>query len=1215
MRRGLRLGLLAVAGALALSLAGVAALLFSEAGGRWLLARVPGLTVEGFSGTLGGRWSAEHLAWQQDGDSLSITAPVLEWSPGCLLQLTLCIDTLAAEAVALSLAPGGEPSDEPLQLPALDLPLAIRLGEVRVQRFELDGSEQLSGLHLRAQWLADGVHIEEAGLRLGDLALALEGTLQPRDGWPLEASGSLQLPAVDGQPWSLALEAKGDLQGTLVAHATSSGYLAATLDGQLQALAPHLPASARIRAAGFKAQAELPDTLTLQRIELDAKGDLQQGYAVQGRANLPGQGGDVALDLAGKVTAAGAEVQRLLLSAAAEQSVQLQGRIDWQQALAIDAQLAWRDFPWPRLYPQEQEPPVALQRLDGGVHFSEGRYQGQIDAALKGPAGDFSLASPLQGDLARVELPDLQLKAGQGKARGRLQLGFADGLDWDTALALDDLDPAYWQAELPGRLAGTLASQGRYRQQLELKADLDLKGQLRGQPALLKAVAEGAGQRWELGQLRARLGDNRIDGKGRLDQRLDGQLDIALGRLGQLWPGLFGGLTGKLVVAGSADAPQGQLDLKGERLGLRDQRLRQLTLQARLDARQNGTLQLDASQLQAGDKALGDLSLKASGDRQRQQLETRLQGPLLDLQLALDGLLDQGDWRGRLSRGELQSGGQDWRLEQPAKLQRLADGRLELGAHCWRSGPASLCGGDQRLLPEPKLDYRLRDFPLDSLAEWLPDDFAWHGTLDGDLQLELPARGPSGRVQLDASNGVLRLREEGRDGKWVDFPYQAMRLESTLRPQGIDSRLLFQGERLGRLQVDARIDPRPLRKPLSGDFRLEGLDLAVLRPFVTGVEELEGQLDGAGTLGGTLLAPNVLGQVRLHGGKLAGGDLPTRIEDLTLDARIAGESLELSGAWRSGEKGRGTLSGTLAWSQGLDMDLAVRGNALPVVVEPYANLDVDPDLRVRMADQRLALTGKVLVPRGQIKIRELPPQAVKVSPDAHLVGEQEDEQAPLQLAMDVDVEVGQERLSFSGFGLTADLVGHLKVGDNLAGRGELSLKNGRYRAYGQRLDLRRARLLFAGPLDQPYLDVEAVRKIGDVTAGIRLNGRADEPTTQVFSTPAMSQEQALSYLVLGRPLERGSDGNALGQAALALGLSGSAPLTSELAQKLGLKDFQIGDDGATGVLTDRLSIRYGLGVLEPTSVVALRYELTKRLYIEAASGLASSLDLFYKRDF
>ncbi|MNT49078.1 Translocation and assembly module TamB [compost metagenome] len=145
--------------------------------------------------------------------------------------------------------------------------------------------------------------------------------------------------------------------------------------------------------------------------------------------------------------------------------------------------------------------------------------------------------------------------------------------------------------------------------------------------------------------------------------------------------------------------------------------------------------------------------------------------------------------------------------------------------------------------------------------------------------------------------------------------------------------------------------------------------------------------------------------------------------------------------------------------------------------------------------------------------------------------------------------------------------------------------------------------------------MEAVRTVGDVTAGLRLNGRADEPTTEVFSNPAMSQEQALSYLILGRPLNSGGDGNAVGQAALAMGLSGSAPVASELAQRLGLKDLQLDDGGATGQITERLSIRYGLGVLEPTSVVALRYELTKRLYLEAASGLASSLDLFYKRDF
>ncbi|MBN0189694.1 translocation/assembly module TamB domain-containing protein, partial [Pseudomonas aeruginosa] len=96
----------------------------------------------------------------------------------------------------------------------------------------------------------------------------------------------------------------------------------------------------------------------------------------------------------------------------------------------------------------------------------------------------------------------------------------------------------------------------------------------------------------------------------------------------------------------------------------------------------------------------------------------------------------------------------------------------------------------------------------------------------------------------------------------------------------------------------------------------------------------------------------------------------------------------------------------------------------------------------------------------------------------------------------------------SGFGLIAELAGHLHIGDNLDTRGELNLNKGRYRAYGQRLTIRRARLFFAGPIDQPYLDIEAIRRVDDVVAGLRLTGSAEQPTSAVFSEPAMSQEQA-----------------------------------------------------------------------------------------------------------
>ena len=163
-------------------------------------------------------------------------------------------------------------------------------------------------------------------------------------------------------------------------------------------------------------------------------------------------------------------------------------------------------------------------------------------------------------------------------------------------------------------------------------------------------------------------------------------------------------------------------------------------------------------------------------------------------------------------------------------------------------------------------------------------------------------------------------------------------------------------------------------------------------------------------------------------------------------------------------------------------------------------------------------------------------------------------------------------------------------------------------------------------LSQPYLDIEAIRRIEDenVIAGLRITGSAEQPRVDVFAEPAMSQEQALSYLVLGRPLgaETG-DINLLAQAALGLGLAGSASITGNVAQRLGIEDFQLDTEGsgtdtsvvASGKLTDRLTLRYGVGVFEPANTVALRYQLTKRIFLEAASGLASSLDVFYRRDF
>ena len=1210
--------------------AGVLTLLATESGSRWVLARVPGLTVTQFSGRLAGTWRADQLLWEQPGQRVEVHDIILGWSPGCLLRMTLCVDQLHVDKVMLQLAPSTDSTDstnstdaQPLSLPDLHLPIGLELGDIQVGSVQLDGVDQVQRLQLAAHWNAGGVQIDHLKAQRDDLSLDLQGRLQPGAQWPLNLDGTVGLPAVDGKPWQLALNIQGDLLQTLRLKGRSSGYLEGDVSGQLQPLASDLPAQLQITSQAFKASAQLPDTLQLDTVVLDAKGDLRSGYQIQGHATLPAEQGPVSLQLRGRVDAKGADIAALQLAASPDQRVGVTGRLDWQQGFAVDGKIDWLDFPWHRLYPEVAEPAVSVQRFTGEVSYRDGNYLGNFASALTGPAGAFSLASPFSGNLQQVFLPQLSLQAGQGKAAGHLNLTFADGIAWDTALDLSAINPAYWVAQLPGSLAGPLRSKGVFKDgRLQLQADVDVQGRLRGQPAVLQAKADGAGEQWTLGTLLVRLGDNRITGSGSVQQRLAGRLDLDMPRLGQLWPDLQGRLNGRLDIAGTLAAPQGQLTLQGQQLAMGSNQLQSLNLQAALQAGQRATINLIGSGIRAGDTALGTLTAKGQGSLGKHQLQLDLKGPQLTVGLGLDGGVDRGNWRGRLASGDIQAGGQDWRLQRPAALERLANGQINFGAHCWSSGAASLCGEDQRLAPEPRLRYHLKQFPIDSLAQWLPNDLGWKGMLNADVQLDLPASGPKGQVVVDASGGTLRIRDKGQ---WLDFPYQALRLQSNLTPRRVDTRLQFNGGKLGDLQVDAQIDPVAKDKPLSGSFNLQGLDISVARPFVPMVERLDGRLQGNGRLSGSLMAPLVNGQVTLRDGEVSGEQLPVSLQGLQLQALIAGETVQLQGNWHSGANGQGQLGGSLGWAQGLAVNLDLKGTRLPVSVEPYATLEVTPTLNLHMDGERLAVSGNVAIPKGAIAVRELPPSTVKVSDDAVIVGNQTAAgKPPMAIGMDINVDVGQDKLTFNGFGLSANLAGRVHIGDNLDTRGELSLKDGRYAAYGQRLTIRRARLFFAGPLDQPYLDIEAVREVDDVTAGIRLTGAAEQPTSEVFAEPAMSQEQALSYLVLGRPLSTtGEDSNLLAQAALGLGLMGSSSLTGSVAKDLGIQDFQLDTAGsgdatnvvASGKITEKLSLRYGVGVFEPANTIALRYLLSKKVYLEVASGVASSLDIFYKRDF
>ena len=164
-----------------------------------------------------------------------------------------------------------------------------------------------------------------------------------------------------------------------------------------------------------------------------------------------------------------------------------------------------------------------------------------------------------------------------------------------------------------------------------------------------------------------------------------------------------------------------------------------------------------------------------------------------------------------------------------------------------------------------------------------------------------------------------------------------------------------------------------------------------------------------------------------------------------------------------------------------------------------------------------------------------------------------------------------------------------------------------------------------GPLDDPLIFVRAVRRVealtGPITAGIELRGRATNISSTVFSNPSMSEAEALSYLVLGRPLDEATaaEGNALSGTAYALGLRQATLVTSQIGQSLGLDQLSLAGSSQSNTalvagkqINPRLYVRYAYGVFTQLGNLLLRYRLTRRLTIEAGTGTESqSMDLLY----
>ena len=144
-----------------------------------------------------------------------------------------------------------------------------------------------------------------------------------------------------------------------------------------------------------------------------------------------------------------------------------------------------------------------------------------------------------------------------------------------------------------------------------------------------------------------------------------------------------------------------------------------------------------------------------------------------------------------------------------------------------------------------------------------------------------------------------------------------------------------------------------------------------------------------------------------------------------------------------------------------------------------------------------------------------------------------------------------------------------------------------------------------------------------VTVGLLLGGTLDSPVLEIYSDPAMSESESLSYLVRGRGLDSGAPDDG---AALALSMGASLVNQSGVFNKLdklpGINRVSLSAEGTeddttatiSGYIDQRIYLSYGVGLYEPINVLTARFYLNTRLWLEVVSSLENSMDLYYSFD-
>lgn len=1221
---------------LALVVAAIGAAWFvigTQNGTRWALhlanRTLPGeLIVASTRGSIAGPLLVEDLRYtdRAAGIDVQIDRLELDIDMRSLWYLQLHVRTLDIAGIRTALV-SAPPEPEPAQREpfTLDAPIDMRIERFRLTdgRLEHDGQPLLNidSAVLSGTWIDQSVRIDQLDLHSDRGEIHVQGAAAGGEPYAVDADGRFRWEAT-GRTYAGTLQIGSDAP-RVTAIATLRSPLPATLQLEVEQ------------------RAALPWTLRLDVPRFDPREGLLPDSSLRSlAASLTGEGDRVQGTVAGTVTLNDEvlQIERLHAQqsdgrttlAAVLRPPQGEIRLDGTLALADPATtqvaLAWESVVLPASWAGQELSTQGSMQLKGRVD----RYDATGSMHLGPPGRIANISFDLQGEPARIELRRFDVEQKQGHVQVSGAVDLQPLIAWRLAASAESFDPGEFFVAWPGNLDFDLKTAGRWPQSGP-EATLQLSGfsgDLRGHDIRGRADLTLPANRVLSGELHLSAGDNHLDLTGKPGDRIAAQVRIDAPALAVLMPQMQGAVRGVVNATGDWPHLQTSGELRARSLQLEGVRAQRIDLRFDMDdpLDPRGRMTLEAEQLALGGLTFATLNARAQGSAAEHSLQVQVDGERLAGQLQLQGSrTGRGarGWSGRIEQLLLDVvGTTKVALQKPVEIE-YAPPRIRVSQACLAGTDLRLCArGHAEAAGAFDVAYSLDDLPLELISRVVPAlPVALTGHINGEGHLQRDANGIlAGSASLVSEHGeVARILEAQPDSPQVLLRYDDLRLQARLQDRQASATLVARLNERGQLRGEARLlDAGSAAASMQGNLAADLPSIAVIGAFVPQVANLQGRLSVRADISGPVDAPSVNGEARLAA---LSADLPAlglklRAGELRVQPQTDG-TYAIDGSISSGD-GTLRLEGSAA-PQGT-VRVNATGKRFLAADIPGARVVIDPTLLFVGEPQRMALTGSVHIPSADINVQKLPrsESTQSISEDVVVIDattreEEEREAIPLHAA--VDVTLG-DAVKLAGFGLDATVAGQLRVreepGAPTTGSGEVRV-TGTYKAYGQDLTIRQGHLLFAGtPLDNPRLNIVAVREVEPVLAGLRVEGSAQNPQLTVFAEPTMSESNALSYLIAGKPLSDidEGEGDAVQSAARALGTAAGGLLAKNIGRRLGVDELGIKDSEALGgsaltigqYLSPRLYLSYGVGLFEPGEVVTLRYKLSDKATVEVLNG-------------